>query len=176
MKDWKLLQETVLHKGFRRLIGRRYQLQNGTEHLFEIIENPDSVAVFAITKTNQVVLAQQFRPGPMKQLRELPGGIVDAGEDPVSAAMRELKEETGFTGDPIYLGSSWYSAYACGKRHMVLATNCIPGERELETTEDIEVVLASIDSIRDQALTGEMTDAATAIRALAYLGKLEPGR
>lgn len=175
MQDWKLLGEKVLHGGFRRLISRRYQLPNGREHDFEIFDNPDSVAVFALTVDGRVVLARQFRPGPRVQLNELPGGIIDPSEDPVAAGKRELREETGYTGDAVYLGSAWISAYACGRRHMVLATNCVPGERSLEETEDVEVVLSSLEEIREQALRGELTDAVTAYRALGYLGKLEEG-
>lgn len=175
MQDWELLEETVLYEKFRRLISRKYRLPNGTEHDFEIMDNPDSVAVFALTPDNQVVLARQFRPGPQVQLNELPGGILDAGEDPLTAGLRELREETGYTGEGTYLGSTWYSSYACGKRHTVLVRNCVLGERELEATEDVTVALSSIAEVRDQALKGDMTDAGSALRCLGYLGELEEG-
>lgn len=175
MQDWKLEEEKPLFGRFRKLINRRYVLPNGKAHDFEILDNPDSVAVFALTRDGMVVQARQFRPGPMTQLNELPGGIIDTGEDPVVAGMRELQEETGYVGDAVYLGSAWYSAYACGRRHMVLATNCVPGERNLEPTEDVEVVLSSLEEVREQVLKGELTDALTAYRALGYLGKLEEG-
>lgn len=169
-RDWEFLGEQPLYEGFRRMIGRTYRLPNGTEHVFEILDNPDSVAILALTKDRKVVLARQFRTGPQLWLNEMPGGIVDADEEPLAAAKRELLEETGYSGAFTYLGSAYYSAYAKGRRHAVLATDCeILQEPHLEETEDIQIVLMDLEDFKRQVFAGEMTDAYGALRGLAEL-------
>lgn len=77
------------------------------EHTFFVIENPDWVNVVALDAANQVVLIEQFRHGTEEIILEIPGGMIDDGEAPETAARRELLEETGFASDKfIYLGKS----------------------------------------------------------------------
>lgn len=74
---------------------------------FFIIENPDWVNVIAITKDKEIVLIEQFRHGIGEVILEIPGGMIDDGEEPETAARRELLEETGFAAEKfVYLGKS----------------------------------------------------------------------
>ena len=71
-----------------------------------VLETEDWVNVVPITKDNRVVIVNQYRFGVEKIIPEIPGGLIDTGEDSKSAAIRELEEETGYTGGEwIYLGS-----------------------------------------------------------------------
>ena len=74
---------------------------------FFVIENPDWVNIIALTKDEQVVLIEQFRHGVEQTILEIPGGIIDGGEQPLAAAKRELLEETGYSSEKwISLGKS----------------------------------------------------------------------
>src|SRR5262245_39801555 len=70
----------------------------GTEKDFIVMHAPDWVNVLALTRDGQLVLVRQFRFGIDAFSLEVPGGVMEAGEDPVEAGLRELREETGYTG------------------------------------------------------------------------------
>lgn len=74
---------------------------------FFVIENPDWVNIIALTEDEKVILIEQFRQGTNEITLEIPGGMVDDGEELLECAERELLEETGFAAKEfIYLGKS----------------------------------------------------------------------
>ena len=70
----------------------------GTEREFVVIDAPDWVNVLALTPDHRLVMVNQFRYGTDAFSWEIPGGVIDRGEDPVTAGVRELREETGYVG------------------------------------------------------------------------------
>lgn len=72
--------------------------RTGAVKRFSLIACPDWVNVIALTDDQRVVLLRQYRAGVDRVCLEIPGGMIDPGEDPIAAAMRELAEETGYTG------------------------------------------------------------------------------
>lgn len=71
--------------------------RTGATKRFSLIECVDWVNVIALTPDDRVVLIRQYRPGIEAVCLEIPGGMVDEGEDAATAAARELAEETGYT-------------------------------------------------------------------------------
>ena len=67
---------------------------------FIVVDTPDWVNVIALTPEGEVVLVEQHRHGTGELTLEIPGGMVDPGEDFEEAGSRELLEETGYAGDP----------------------------------------------------------------------------
>ena len=67
----------------------------GKEKSFTVIQSPNWVNVIALTTDDQVVMVRQYRHGIDDLTLEIPGGIVDPGEDALTAVKRELYEETG---------------------------------------------------------------------------------
>ncbi len=78
---------------------RRISKDTRTEGEFYTLDTRDWVNVVAVTPKDDLVLIRQYRQGIDAITLEIPGGLVDAGEDPADAAVRELQEETGYTGD-----------------------------------------------------------------------------
>lgn len=66
---------------------------------FYLFDFPDWVNIIARTTDNEIVLVRQFRYGTKRMELEIPGGMIDQGEDVVTAGCRELLEETGFAGE-----------------------------------------------------------------------------
>ena len=97
-QNWDLLDDKLLNAcRVWDLRARRYRHPNkGTEGEFYYIDSLDWVIVIARTSTGKLILVRQFRWGIDALSWEFPGGIIDAGEDPVVAGLRELREETGY--------------------------------------------------------------------------------
>ena len=72
---------------------------SGEEHDFYCIESAEWVNVVPVTTDGQVVMVRQFRHGSQTLTLEIPGGMIDAGETPAEAALRELLEETSYTAE-----------------------------------------------------------------------------
>jgi 8-oxo-dGDP phosphatase len=71
-------------------------MPGGETALREIIEHPGAVAVVALDDDGSVTMVEQYRHSVGRRLRELPAGLLDEpGEDPVTTAQRELREEVG---------------------------------------------------------------------------------
>ena len=91
---WQLLGAEPAYRRFLTIESRQFRMPGGRQTRWDILAGRPTVAVLALTEERRVVLARQFRPGPDLVLDELPGGIVDPGEDVATAAARELLEET----------------------------------------------------------------------------------
>lgn len=171
MEAWRKLNETVVYDRFRRVLSRTFELPGGDVADFEILDLLDSVAVLALTPSNEVVLVEEFRPGPEAVLMELPGGVVEPGQAPLDAARAELLEETGYEGDLIEVGSVVRDAYATNVKHVFAATSC----RRVDEPEQPRLtapVLMPLEAFREHLRQGRLTDSEAAYRALDELGLL----
>jgi 8-oxo-dGTP pyrophosphatase MutT (NUDIX family) len=126
---------------------RRYHARSprtGRDRPFSVVETADWVNVVAVTPDDRVVMVRQFRHGTGEVTLEVPGGIIDDGEDPAAAAARELREETGYAGDaPVHLGTVEPNpAFLSNRCHTFLVTGARPaGEPQPDAGEDIAVRL-----------------------------------
>jgi len=124
-----------------------------------VLETKDWVNVVPITSDNTIVLVHQYRFGVSKITSEIPGGLIDSGEDSKSAAMRELAEETGYTGGEwIYLGSVEPNpAFHTNRCHHWLAMGVQKTvEPVLDMGEDIKVETVSFSDLRDSIIAGKI--------------------
>ena len=117
--------------------------RTGEERAFAHIASPEWVNVIPITADGQVLLVRQWRHGLRGFTLEIPGGLVDPGEDPGAAAAREVREETGHTGNvPRQLGVVTPNpAFMSNRCYTYLIEDCRPvGGLRLDPGEDLEVV------------------------------------
>jgi len=123
----------------------RVRLPNGRVlDEYHVAEYPDWACVLALTDDGQAVLVEQYRYGIDRVLLELPAGAIDPGEDPATAARRELLEETG------YEARRWEAlgqlAVEPGRHtnygHLFIASGCHRvADPYLDGTEDLRVRL-----------------------------------
>lgn len=140
------------------------------ESSFFVIENPDWVNIIALTKTQEVVLIEQYRYGAERIVLELPGGMIDEDEEPMAAAKRELTEETGFVSDKfILLGKSHPNpAIQNNTIYHFLAIDCEKtGETSFDEHESVLTKLVSLSEIENLIAGGDFTHS-LAIAAFHY--------
>ena len=124
----------------------------GSDHNVWVMEVPTWVNIIPLTPEGEVILVNQYRFGMEKNSLEIPGGMADDGEDAMEAAIRELKEETGYEGNKVIEIGRVESNPAIMSNHTYtyLALNCErSGEQNLDGTEDIELKLTHINDIPD---------------------------
>ena len=145
---WDLLDDKLLTEcRVWDLRARRYRHpSNGKEGEFYYINSRDWAVVVARTVEGELVMVRQFRWGVDELSWELPGGIIDEGEDPVAAGLRELREETGYVAESgRLLGHCQPNPAILDNRcHIIFADNCRLSEEGTEWDEHEEMEVCAL--------------------------------
>ena len=132
----------------------------------------DWAQILPITTDGNAVLVRQYRHGAQRVTLEMPGGLIDAGEDPATAALRECLEETGYRArEALSLGAvSPNPALFTNRLHCFYATGVEP-ERAVQNTgtEVTEVVLVPVADLEGLLVSGEIDHALVAATMWRYL-------
>ena len=172
-ENWELLDERPVHEGWISVVERRYRLPDGRLVAWEVDRSADAVSVLALTDDDEVVLVEQFRPGPGRRMRSLPAGIIDAGESVEQAAHRELREETGFTARRLDVVATAVRGSSTQRMYAAVAHGCrLTAAQQLEPTEDITVHVVPVAELRDALRAGQLIAAHMVYLGLDHAGLL----
>ncbi|MDZ5471124.1 NUDIX hydrolase (plasmid) [Bacillus sp. 31A1R] len=148
------------------------ELPNGKTSKREIVKHPGAVAVIAIKDDNKIVMVEQFRKPLERSLVEIPAGKLEAGEEPINTARRELEEETGYVCDELEWLISFYTSpgFADELIHLYVAKGLKKKENAAQLDEDEFVNLVELTLEEAVQYVGEkkIYDAKTAF-AVQYL-------
>jgi ADP-ribose pyrophosphatase len=148
------------------------------ERSFYVIEASDWVNVIAVTEDDRIVFIRQQRPGVGAVRLEIPGGIIEPGEEPAVAAVRELAEETGYRGEPPVLICATEPNPAthdnCCFSYLVRNAK-LDGGTDLDHDEVIDVELRPANGLAALIEGGELPHALLQLPLMHYLRWRETG-
>ncbi|MDX9871896.1 MAG: NUDIX hydrolase [Clostridia bacterium] len=141
-------------------------ISTGKTSTREILLHPGAVVVAALTEEQEIVMVRQYRYAAGQILLELPAGKLEAGEDPLECARRELSEETGFEAEEWEKLTEFYTApgYTNEMMHLYLARGLQEKKAHPDTDEVIEYEKIPLARLQEALLeTGGIKDAKSII-------------
>ena len=173
MREHKLSSEV---KFDGKLIKLTYDIAdvNGKEAWREVVHHPGASAVVAIDEDNRIIMEKQFRYALNDYLLEIHAGKLDAGEDPLVCAKRELEEETGIIASEwISLGTIATSPGFCNEViHLYVAKGLSKGEIHWDEDEYVEVERYRFDELLQRIKEEKIKDSkslSALLLAMPYL-------
>lgn len=146
----------------RRLAGRTRPLV--------VVVHPGAAVVLPLLNDEQVVLIENQRPAIGQALLEVPAGTLEAGEDPLECARRELAEETGYRAGRIESLLTFYSTpgFCTERMHVYLARDLTPGATAFDEGEQIRTRIVDYRDALRAVTDGRIVDGKTIAALLFY--------
>jgi ADP-ribose pyrophosphatase len=143
--------------------------RDGGTRPFEVAEHQGGVVIIAQPEPGSIVLVRQYRHAVGRVLWEAPAGKLERGEDPSAAALRELREETGYRAARLrYLWAAYSTPGFCDELlRFYAAEGLTAGEPEPDDNEELHVRTFTIADAWALVERDELRDAKTQI-ALAW--------
>lgn len=145
-------------------------IDDGVTATREVVEHVQAVAVVPVMADGRIMLVRQYRLPAGRELLEVPAGSLDLGEDPDTAAKRELQEEIGFATRRLSrLGGFWVAPGYCTEYiHIYLAEDLYESRLDADHDERIEVEIVTLDDALGRIDAGEIEDAKSICGLLQY--------
>jgi ADP-ribose pyrophosphatase len=168
------LTETMISREDKfvgRIVGvhvDQVRLPNGNTAPREVVDHGGGVSVLALDENNNVLTVTQYRYVFGRNMLELPAGKLDPGEDPAEGALRELKEETGYTARHIQKLTQMYPSVGYSQEilHIFLCTDLEAGETDFDENEAIDIEEYDVDVLNDMVMNGQIQDGKSQIAIL----------
>ena len=170
---WKVLESKYIHPRFRI---DQCELPNGNSLEAMILEFRSWANILPVTRDHQAVLIRQYRHGVREVMWEIPGGVVEEGEDPLEGARREMLEETGYASSKIIQVGKCYPnpAFQTNTLYCFLALDAEQvTEQALDGAEEIEIHLLPVERILPMIRNGEFLHALQVVALIHALTELE---
>ncbi len=177
LQEHTLARAEVFRGAFLKVVRDLVRLPDGKTAPREMVLHPGAVVVIALLDDGRVVLERQWRHPVGRVMIELPAGKLDADEDRLACAKRELLEETG------YSAREWAHAgvmhpcigYSDEFLDIWFARGLTLGERRLDEGEFLDVFAATPQQLMDWVRDGSLTDGKT-LSCLVWLDNVLNGR
>ena len=165
LAEKKISGEGVYNGIFLKMKRDTVSLPDGQHAVREYLEHPGAVAILAVLDDGRILLERQYRYPIAQAVIEIPAGKLNAGEDPLLCAHRELQEETGYTA------KHWSKirrihpviSYSTEFIDIYLAEGLSPGPARLDEEEFLDVFAAPLEELLHWVEMGKITDVKTII-------------
>lgn len=173
----KTLKSERIYEGHILNLRRdKVTVEHGTSYR-EIVEHNGGAVLAALTPEGKMVMVRQYRKAAQRIMLEAPAGKIDPGEDPLHAAVRELREETGYTAGKVTFLTKFYPSVGYSEEllYLYLCSDLTPGETSFDENEAIDVEEMEVDTLCRMVMNGEIEDAKTIIAVLMVRSLLAEG-
>lgn len=172
LKSERIYEGTIIN-----LRKDKVTVQNGISYR-EIVEHNGGAVLAAVTAEGKMIMVRQYRKPAGRVMLEAPAGKIDPGEKPDETAVRELKEETGYSAGKVKYMTYFYPSvgYSEEKLYLYLCTDLKPGETSFDENEAIDIEERDIDELCRMVMKGEINDAKTIIAILMVKEEITSGR
>lgn len=147
------------------------RLPSGLEQRLQLVDHHGAAAIAAVNDRGELLLVRQYRHAAGAWMLEVPAGRLEAGEDPLAAARRELEEETGYRARSWNVLSTFYPAPGFCSEFMTLFVarelELVRDRRPHDDDEELELVTRT----PEQLLAGDVIDAKTLLAATLLLAR-----
>lgn len=142
--------------------------EGDVEYEREIVVHKGSAVIVPVFEDGTVALVRQYRHAAGAFLLEVPAGSLEAGEDPLSGAIRELQEEIGVTAGKIEKLTEFYVSpgFLTEKMHVFLATDLMEVGQNLESDELIDLERIALKQAIEMIRSNEIVDAKSIVGLL----------
>ena len=171
-----IISERVIYQGkVIDLLMESVKLPGGMQTELEIIRHPGGAVALALNEADEICLIRQYRHATGGWLWELPGGRIEAGEEPLVCAERELREEVGLAAENWEpLVSFWSTPGFCREiLYLFCATGLSEAALQRDPDEVIETHWLPVSRALEWFDNGIITDAKTMLGLYSLARKLE---
>jgi len=149
--------------------------EDGRTHNLDIVEHPGSYAIAALPAADRLVLVRQYRHAAGQALWEIPAGTAERDESCEDGALRELREETGYSADSLELLCTVYPTpgYCTERVHIYAARGLHAGPQQLEDDERIDVREVTLREAWEMQASGRIVDMKTVLALLWLAGRAD---
>ncbi len=174
MNHIKRIDRKLMYKGsMLSMYADTIYTPDGNTAKWDYIEHSGAAAVVPVLEDGRILLVRQYRNALDRETLEIPAGGINKGEESITAATRELEEETGYKSDNLEHLISIVTAVAfCDEVvEIYIAKNLTKTQQHLDPDEYIEIEAYTTDELSEMIYSGKIQDSKTIAAIMSYINK-----